>query len=94
MALWTYDVVAEDTLQTPELGPVQAFHLRPRPISNPRGVITAELWFAPALQYLPVRVRISLGSENFVDLMVERIEQADAPAPTPETQTPGRAALP
>jgi hypothetical protein len=94
MALWTYDVVAEDTLQTPELGPVQAFHLRPRPIANPRGVITAELWFAPALQYLPVRVRISLGSENFVDLMVERIEQADAPAPTPETQTPGSAALP
>lgn len=94
MALWTYDVVAEDTLQTPELGPVQAFHLRPRPISNPRGVITAELWFAPALQYLPVRVRISLGNENFVDLMVERIEQADAPAPTPETQTPGNAAPP
>ena len=94
MALWTYDVVAEDTLQTPELGPVQAFHLRPRPIANPRGVITAELWFAPALQYLPVRVRISLGSENFVDLMVERIEQSDAPAPAPETQTPGNAALP
>jgi hypothetical protein len=94
MALWTYDVVAEDTLQTPELGPVQAFHLRPRPIANPRGVITAELWFAPALQYLPVRVRISLGSENFVDLMVERIEQSDAPAATPETQTQGSAALP
>jgi hypothetical protein len=94
MALWTYDVVAEDTLQTPELGPVQAFHLRPRPIANPRGLITAELWFAPALQYLPVRVRISLGSENFVDLMVERIEQADARAPTPDTQTPGSAAPP
>jgi hypothetical protein len=96
MALWTYDVVAEDTLQTPELGPVQAFHLRPRPIANPRGGITAELWFAPALQYLPVRVRISLGSENFVDLMVERIEQSDASAsaPAPETQTPGSAALP
>lgn len=85
MALWTYDVVAEDTLQTPELGAVQAFHLRPRPIANPRGVITAELWFAPALQYLPVRVRISLGNDNYVDLMVERIEQADAPAPAPQT---------
>ena len=35
MALWTYDVVAEDTLQTPELGPVQAFHLRPRPHRQP-----------------------------------------------------------
>ena len=76
MALWTYDVVEEETLATPELGAVQAFHLRPRPIANPSGVITAEIWFAPSLHYLPVRIRISLGSDNFVDLMVERIEQA------------------
>jgi hypothetical protein len=81
MALWTYDVVEEELLQTPELGPVSAFHLRPRPIANPTGVITAELWFAPSLQYLPVRVRIDLGEGNFVDLMVERIEQGAAPAP-------------
>jgi len=81
MALWTYDVVEEELLQTPELGPVLAFHLRPRPIANPTGVITAELWFAPTLQYLPVRVRIDLGEGNFVDLLVERIEQGGAGAP-------------
>ncbi len=81
MALWTYDVVEEELLQTPELGPVSAFHLRPRPIANPTGVISAELWFAPSLQYLPVRIRIDLGEGNFVDLMVERIEQGAAPAP-------------
>ena len=81
MALWTYDVVEEELLDTPELGPVPAFHLRPRPIANPTGVITAELWFAPSLQYLPVRVRIDLGEGNFVDLMVERIEQGAAPPP-------------
>lgn len=86
-ALWTYDVVAEETLQTPEFGQLQAFHLRPRPIANPAGVITAEIWFAPSLQYLPVRVRIALGGDNHVDLMVERIEQGasptePAPAPT------------
>ncbi len=81
MAFWTYDVVEEELLQTPELGVVSAFHLRPRPIANPTGVITAELWFAPSLQYLPVRVRIDLGEGNFVDLMVERIEQGAASAP-------------
>ena len=81
LSLWTYDVVEEEVLQTPELGPVPAFHLRPRPIANPTGVITAELWFAPSLQYLPVRVRIDLGEGNFVDLMVERIEQGAASAP-------------
>jgi len=80
MALWTYDVVEEELLQTPELGAVSAFHLRPRPIANPTGVITAELWFAPTLQYLPVRIRVDLGEGNFVDLMVERIEQGDTPA--------------
>jgi hypothetical protein len=80
MALWTYDVVEEELLQTPELGPVSAFHLRPRPIANPSGVITAELWFAPSLQYLPVRVRIDLGEGNFVDLLVQRIEQGGAGA--------------
>jgi hypothetical protein len=75
MAWWTYDVTEEEMLMTPELGPVSAFHLVPRPITNPSGVITAELWFAPSLQYLPVRLRISLGSGNFVDLLVDHIEQ-------------------
>jgi hypothetical protein len=86
MALWIYDVIEEDTLQMPELGPVPAFHLQPRPIADPRGAITAEIWFAPSLQYLPVRVRISLGAGNFVDLMVERIEQGAAPSVKPVEQ--------
>jgi outer membrane biosynthesis protein TonB len=73
--LWTYDVVALDTLQTPELGPIDAFHLKPRPIANPRGNITAEMWFAPSLQYLPVRIRVKMGEEAHVDLMVVNIEQ-------------------
>jgi hypothetical protein len=75
---WIYDVGDEETLQTPELGAIQAFHLTPRPLANPRGAITAELWFAPSLQYLPVRVRIVLGGGDFVDLMIEKIEQAEA----------------
>ena len=88
-ALWTYDVVAEETLQLPELGAVQALHLMPRPIENPAGVITAELWFAPGLQYLPVRVRIALGDGNHVELLAERIEQGAAPvAAVPEPHNP------
>ncbi len=73
--LWTYDVVEDVVLQTPTLGAVQAFHLKPRPISNPRGNITAEMWFAPGLQYLPVRIRINQGSDIHLDLLVEKIEQ-------------------
>lgn len=87
---WTYDVLAPEILQTPTLGPIEAFHLKPRPLANPRGPIIAEMWFAPSLQYLPVRVRIALGGDNFVDLMVERIEQSERP---PAVQPEERKAL-
>lgn len=73
--LWTYDIVGREILQTPQLGAVEAWRLKPRPIANPRGNYTAEIWFAPSLQYLPVRIRINMGSEAFVDLVVDHIEQ-------------------
>lgn len=72
--LWTYDVVASEMLRT-RLGDIEAFHLKPRPIANPRGNITAEMWFAPSLQYLPVRIRVNMGEEAHIDLLVESIEQ-------------------
>jgi hypothetical protein len=62
-------------LDTTRLGAVEAFHLKPRPIANPRGNITAEMWFAPSLQYLPVRIRVNMGETAYVDLMVDQIEQ-------------------
>jgi hypothetical protein len=73
--LWTYDIVSVEVLDTPRLGAVEAFHLKPRPIANPRGNITAEMWFAPSLQYLPVRIRVNMGETAYVDLMVDQIEQ-------------------
>jgi hypothetical protein len=73
--LWTYDIVGREILQTPELGAIEAFHLKPRPIANPRGNITAEMWFAPSLRYLPVRIRVNMGEATFVDMLVEKIEQ-------------------
>jgi hypothetical protein len=71
---WTYDITDKEVLQTPALGAVEAFHLKPRPLENARGNITAEMWFAPSLQYLPVRIRVTAG-EASLDLMVEKIEQ-------------------
>lgn len=72
---WTYDVTAQDLLRTPRYGEVMAWRLTPRPISKPRGNITAEMWFAPTLQYLPVRIRLSMGEEALLDLLVDSIEQ-------------------
>jgi hypothetical protein len=73
--LWTYDIVDRESLQLPDLGTVEAFHLKPRQLLNPRGNITAEIWFAPALQYLPVRIKVSLGESTYVDLLVQKIQQ-------------------
>ena len=72
---WTYDVVGEDTLQLPRLGAVPAYHLKPRPLDKPRGPIQAEIWIAPTVQYLPVRIRLTQGPDTYMDLMVETIEQ-------------------
>ncbi len=72
---WTYDVVAQDLLQIPRLGEVPAWRLRPRPLPQRRDNLSAEIWFAPSLQYLPVRIRLTLGDEAEIDLKVETIEQ-------------------
>jgi hypothetical protein len=72
--LWTYDIVEREVLAT-KLGAVQAFHLKPRPLANPHGNIYMDMWFAPSLQYLPVRVRVAMGDEAVVDLLVEGIDQ-------------------
>jgi outer membrane biosynthesis protein TonB len=72
---WTYDVVKREVLALPLMGDVEAFHLKPRMPANPRGNITAEMWFAPSLQYLPVKIKVVMGNEAWLDLLVERIEQ-------------------
>ena len=72
---WTYDVVGQDLLQIPRLGEVPAWRLRPRPPPQRRDNLSAEIWFAPSLQYLPVRIRLALGDEAEIDLKVETIEQ-------------------
>lgn len=72
---WVYDIGPAETLYLPILGAVQAHHLKPRPLAVARGTITAEMWIAPSLQYLPVRVKVNINSETHVDLLVKTIEQ-------------------
>ena len=68
---WVYDVVKEETLVTP-FGPLAAFHLKPRRAVRKNGELTAEIWFAPELRYLPVRIRIQQDAATFIDLMIAR----------------------
>ena len=73
---WLYDVVALETVPTP-LGDLAAYHLKPRPLPNPRGTVSAEIWFAPALQHLPVRIRLTLNPETWLDLTLDNVAQSD-----------------
>lgn len=73
--LWTYDIVAQETMLLPRAGEVMAWRLRPRRPASARDNIAAEIWFAPRLQYLPVRILLTQGAEARIDLKVDTIEQ-------------------
>jgi hypothetical protein len=75
---WQYDVVGEETLQMP-FAQVSAMHVKPRRIAKPGGDLTAEIWFAPGLQYLPVRILIHQDAQTYIDLTLLRAPQQSAP---------------
>jgi len=81
---WTYDVIGETTLHPP-FGPLQAVHVKPRREPRAGGDLVAEMWIAPALQYLPVRIVVRQDAETYVDLMIDRPPlQAEREAPHPD----------
>ncbi|MGH8678642.1 MAG: DUF3108 domain-containing protein, partial [Burkholderiales bacterium] len=74
---WQYDVVGEETLQMP-FAQVPTLHVKPRRIAKPGGDMTAEIWFAPGLQYLPVRILVHQDAQTFIDLTLLRAPQQSA----------------
>ncbi|MDP2007424.1 MAG: DUF3108 domain-containing protein, partial [Rubrivivax sp.] len=73
---WLYDIVGSEPLYT-SAGMVEAVHVRPRRAAR-AGDYTAEVWIAPSLQYLPVRIVVRQDAETFIDLQIERLpEQAE-----------------
>lgn len=79
MDRWTYEVVAEQRLYTP-VGELDTFHVKPRRAEDrPRGELSAEVWFAPSLQNLPVRIRIQQDADTYIDLMMDAAPLQAAP---------------
>ena len=68
---WLYEVVGVDTIYT-SFGALQAFHLKPRGDAHKAGSLAVEMWFAPELRFLPVRIRIERDAATFVDLLIAR----------------------
>jgi hypothetical protein len=95
LGLWVYEVGATEEVQTPA-GPVAAVHVKPRRdlplLPRPGGELAAEVWFAPSLQYLPVRMLIRQDEQTWVELRLASLPQQAlaAGAPLPASSATGR----
>jgi len=81
---WHYEVVGTERLSL-KFGPLEAVHLKPI-LDGPRrpNEYPFEIWTAPTLQYLPVRILVRLDDQNYADLSLDRLPlQAADPAASP-----------
>ena len=69
---WDFSVIGSESLSLP-MGTQPALHLR-RAARHPYDQ-TIDLWFAPALGYLPVRILLSQGNGDLVDQRLASIER-------------------
>lgn len=72
---WVYEVMQPEVIDTP-IGAMETFQLKPRRAQMRHNDLKADIWFAPSLQYLPVRIRIALNDDTFVDLLISEAPQA------------------
>ncbi len=70
--VWQFLVEKEELLQLP-FGEINAIKLNRKPRREFDQQI--ELWFAPALGYLPVRLRITNANGDFVDQLLNKAEK-------------------
>jgi hypothetical protein len=71
VAVWTYDVVEEETLYT-SFGPIAGIHLKPRANEQKAGTLSVEMWMAPQLRHLPVRIRFEQDAQTYLDLLIAK----------------------
>lgn len=77
--VWTYQVGETVMVQTP-LGEVAATHAKPqREVEPMPGNLQVELWFAPSLRFLPVRLRVQDGNQAQADMMIDGLPQLLGP---------------
>jgi hypothetical protein len=78
---WHYQVVGLET-QEFDFGQIDAVHLRPV-LEGPRrpNEYPFEIWTAPTLQYLPVRILVPIDDKNFADLSLDALPMQAAAVP-------------
>jgi hypothetical protein len=75
---WVFLLAAPEMLTLPG-GRVRAIRLSKDPVSEYDS--RAEVWLAPELGYLPVRIRLTQGNGDVVDQLWRATERATKPAP-------------
>lgn len=88
-----FDVVAEELLDTP-MGRIPTLHVRPRKAVVDGGALPADVWFAPGLQYLPVRIYMKMKDEVWMDMRMDRAPQQNPGGTSGTSGTGTKAALP
>ena len=78
--MWAYDVIERVSLPTP-FGPIETYHMRPKRERPLNRELVADVWFAPTLQYLPIRLLIRQDESTYVDMMIERLPEQAVAAP-------------
>ena len=78
---WHYQVVGPETLWL-AFGQLETVHVRPL-LDGPRrpNEYPFEIWTAPTLQYLPVRILVPLDDKNFADLSLDALPMQAAAEP-------------
>jgi hypothetical protein len=75
---YIYDVSGPEPMDLPKFGSVNTWHLTPRPIPGlKKDAIHGEIWIAPSLQYLPVKIRMRNEQGVYLDLLVDTMEQTN-----------------
>jgi hypothetical protein len=79
---WVYDILPMEKVHT-RFGDIEAYPVKPRRPARPGNVLTVQGWFAPTLQYLPIKLRIEQSEGAWVEMLLERPPLQAAPAAAP-----------
>lgn len=67
-----YDVVGQEIMVSQKLGNIGVVHVKPRRLSDDKnGVLPGDIWFAPGLQYLPVRILFRGKENSYIEMEME-----------------------
>lgn len=68
--LWSYTVAGQEAVTT--AGGARLMAYRIKPVALGRGTASSDIWLAPDMDYLPVRIRLRLEGGGYVDMRLKQ----------------------